>query len=79
MKKPDPAFLKLVTEENKLDINETVIIGNDLTIDIAIAQEFGMDSALLNSLPYSQADIQDFRNMGWEFDVINNIVDLVTF
>lgn len=55
------------------------MICKNLLIEIAIAQEFGMDSVLLNSLPYSQADIQDFRNMYWEFNVISNIADLVTF
>lgn len=37
-----------------------------------------MDSVLLNSFPYSQADIQDFRNMGWDFDVIDDILELVS-
>ncbi|HEM3694892.1 TPA: HAD family hydrolase [Streptococcus suis] len=78
VKKPDPAFLKLVMEENNLDVNETVIIGNDLTTDIAIAQEFGMKAVLLNTFPYSQADIQDFRDMGWDFDVIDDILELVS-
>lgn len=78
MKKPEPAFLQLVLEENNLDVNETVIIGNDLTTDIAIAQEFGMKAVLLNTFPYSQADIQGFRDMGWDFDVIDDIAELVT-
>ncbi|HFI0043418.1 TPA: HAD family hydrolase [Streptococcus suis] len=78
VKKPDPVFLKLVIEENNLDVNETVIIGNDLTTDIAIAQEFGMKAVLLNTFPYSQADIQGFRDMGWDFDVIDDIAELVT-
>ncbi|HFR3774397.1 TPA: hypothetical protein ACHVGQ_000610 [Streptococcus suis] len=54
------------------------MICKNLLIEIAIAQEFGMKAVLLNTFPYSQADIQGFRDMGWDFDVIDDILELVS-
>lgn len=36
IKKPDPAFLKLVIEKDNFDINETTMICKNLLIEIAI-------------------------------------------
>ncbi len=77
MKKPEPYFLKMVLEDNELDPAETVIVGNDLTTDIAIAQELGMDSVLLNTFSYDQEEMEAYRNKGWHFLVIEDIVELL--
>nr|QID26409.1 Haloacid dehalogenase hdy [Streptococcus suis] len=77
MKKPEPAFLQLVLEENNLDVEETVMVGNDLTSDIAIAHELGMDSILLNTFPYSQEEIDSYRRLGWNFEVVGDIAELL--
>lgn len=77
MKKPEPDFLKMVLEDNELDPAETVIVGNDLTTDIAIAQELGMDSVLLNTFSYDQEEMEAYRNKGWHFLVIEDIVELL--
>ncbi|HFU4123581.1 TPA: HAD family hydrolase [Streptococcus suis] len=78
IKKPEPAFLELLLEEQQVKLDEAVLVGNDLTTDIAIAQELGMDAILLNTFPYSQEEIQAFRDLGWKFEVIEDISELVS-
>lgn len=77
IKKPEPAFLRMVIEENGLKPEETVIVGNDLTSDIAIGQELGIDSILLNTFPYSVEEIEAYRNVGWHFTVIEDLAELI--
>ncbi len=77
MKKPDADFLQLVLEENQLNPEETVIIGNDLSADIAIAQTAGIDGILLNTFPYSWDEIEAYRSKGWNFAIINDILELL--
>ncbi|MBF0775607.1 HAD family hydrolase [Streptococcus azizii] len=77
MKKPEPAFLDLVMEENGLLPEETVMVGNDLTTDIAIAHERGIDAVLLNTFFYPQEEIDTYRNKGWHFTVIKDISELL--
>ena len=36
-----------------LNPSETVMVGNDLTTDIAVAEAVGIDGILLNTFPYS--------------------------
>ncbi len=78
IKKPEPEFLQGVLNENQLDPTETVLVGNDLTTDIAIAQELGIDAILLNTFPYSPEEIQAYRDIGWKFEVIEDISELVS-
>ncbi len=49
MKKPEPAFLKLLLEEYDLNPEESVMTGNDVYADIGIAKACGIDSYLLNT------------------------------
>ncbi|HFI0150357.1 TPA: HAD family hydrolase [Streptococcus suis] len=77
MKKPEPAFLKMVMKENDLIPEETLLVGNDLTTDIAVAQELGIDSVLLNTFYYSDQEIDAYRSKGWDFMVIEDIAELV--
>lgn len=77
MKKPDPDFLQMVLEENQLHSEETVIVGNDLSSDIAIAQTAGIDGILLNTFPYSWDEIEAYRSKGWNFAIIDDILELL--
>ncbi|SDQ21421.1 putative hydrolase of the HAD superfamily [Streptococcus equinus] len=75
MKKPQVDFMNLVLEENQLDPKESVMVGNDFTSDMAIAQAAGMDGIMLNTFPYSQEDIQNLNTMNAK--VIDDISELV--
>lgn len=52
--KPQPEFLKQVLDDYGLNPSETVMVGNDLTTDIAVAKAVGIDGILLNTFPYSR-------------------------
>ena len=49
IKKPDPCFLELLINEEKLDRQESVMIGNDYYDDIMPACDSGLDSFYINS------------------------------
>jgi len=42
--KPDPDFMNMLVKKNGLDISRSIMIGNDYTSDIKIANLVGMDS-----------------------------------
>ncbi len=48
MMKPDPAFLETLIQEEGLLKEETVMVGNELRSDIAIAHSCGVDGILLS-------------------------------
>ncbi|MGQ7409310.1 HAD family hydrolase [Streptococcus suis] len=77
IKKPEPEFLQGVLNENQLDPAETVFVGNDLTSDIAIAQALGLDGVLINTFPYSPDEIAAYQEKGWQFEIIEDISELV--
>lgn len=56
--KPQPEFLKQVLDDHGLKPSETVMVGNDLTTDIAVAEAVGIDGILLNTFPYSRQDLE---------------------
>lgn len=57
--KPQPEFLKKVLIDHKLKPSETVMVGNDLTTDIAVAEGVGIDGILLNTFPYSRRELEN--------------------
>ncbi|MBM7643001.1 HAD family hydrolase [Streptococcus loxodontisalivarius] len=59
MKKPRPQFWEMVLTENKLNLSESVMIGNDFTTDIAIADSLGMDSIFINSFNYNEKELKE--------------------
>lgn len=59
--KPQPEFLKQVLVDHGLKPSETVMVGNDLTTDIAVAKVVGIDGILLNTFPYSHQDLEKSR------------------
>jgi len=49
VKKPEKAFIKALIKEHKLDIKKSVMIGNDYSTDIEIANRVDMDSVYLET------------------------------
>ena len=45
---PQPEFLLEVMKEHQLNPEKTVMVGNDFTTDVAVAQSIGMESILIN-------------------------------
>lgn len=56
--KPQPEFLKQVLDDYGLNTSEIVMVGNDLTTDIAVAKAVGIDGILLNTFPYSRQELE---------------------
>lgn len=75
MKKPQVEFMNLVLNDNQLNPEETVMVGNDFTSDMAIAQAAGIDGILLNTFPYNQSEIETLNTMNAK--VIEDISELV--
>ena len=59
MKKPEPAFLNRLMEEYNLDPLETVMIGNEVSSDMKIADACGIDGLLLNTAQERAVDIDE--------------------
>lgn len=55
--KPEKAFMELLVKEEKLDPNESVMVGNEFKCDIAVALRYGMDSIYLNTAAYTKNEI----------------------
>ena len=49
MKKPQPEFMMKLLDEQKLDPNETVMVGNDFQSDIGVAAACGVSGIFLNT------------------------------
>ena len=56
--KPQPEFLKQVLDDHGVKPSETVMVGNDLTTDIAVAKAVGIDGIFLNTFPYSRQELE---------------------
>ena len=57
VKKPAPEFLRSLLKEYGLRPDETVMIGNDVMSDLAVADACGVDSVLLNTDRLSPEEI----------------------
>ncbi len=75
IKKPDPQFLEMLLSAEGLDRSECVMVGNDLDSDMKIAGECGMDGILVNTFPYSAAELQK-KNV-YNFPVIRDLKELL--
>lgn len=53
--KPDPKFMNMLIKKHKLDVSRSLMIGNEVTSDIAIANAVGMDSFYIRTLTSSDA------------------------
>ena len=49
VKKPDPSFMRRLLAEQRLDPEESVMIGNDYDSDLGVAKAAGVDSMFLNT------------------------------
>lgn len=75
MKKPQVELMNLVLNDNQLNPEETVMVGNDFTSDMAIAQAAGIDGILLNTFPYNQSEIEALNTMNAK--VIEDISEIL--
>ena len=53
--KPDPDFMNMLIRKHKLDISESIMIGNDYASDVAIANAVGMDSLYMQTATSPEA------------------------
>lgn len=74
IRKPQPEFLLKVIKEHQLNPDKTVMVGNDFTTDVAVAQSIGMESILINTFPYSDAELGEKNQAGVR--VIRDIQEL---
>ena len=65
---------RLVIKEHQLNPEKTVMVGNDFTTDVAVAQSIGMESILINTFPYSEAELREKNQAGVR--VIRDIQEL---
>ena len=75
IKKPQAEWLELVLEENQFNPEATVMVGNDFSTDMAIAQAVGIDGVLLNTFPYSAAEVNKLNKC--KARVITDIEELL--
>lgn len=58
IKKPDPNFMKMLLENERIKVSESVMVGNDLTTDIKVAADVKMKSLFINSYDHSKEVLQ---------------------
>ncbi len=59
IKKPDRNFLRKLMEKHNLDVQDTVMIGNEVKADVGIATAVGMDAVYINTSGYSMGEIKN--------------------
>ena len=64
IRKPQPEFLLKVIKEHQLNPDKTVMVGNDFSTDVAVAQSIGMKSILITTFPYSEAELREKNQAG---------------
>ena len=57
MKKPQPEFLRILLDEQRLDPGEAVFVGNDFASDMEIAAACGVSAVFLNTDGYPAAEL----------------------
>lgn len=75
IKKPDPQFLEMLLSAEGLEKSESVMVGNDLDSDMKMAGDCRMDGILINTFPYSAAELQK-KNV-YNFPVIRDLKELL--
>ena len=58
VKKPDPLFLEKLLRKEKLDREDTILVGNDFSSDIRTAMNCGIHSVFLNTDHYVTMDLE---------------------
>ena len=57
IKKPEKAFLQQLLDENSLNFDKCVMIGNDIFSDVGVAFKNGMESIFLNTYDFTEKKI----------------------
>ena len=58
-KKPDRDFLRQLMAKHDMNVQDTVMIGNEVEADVGIATAVGMDAIYLNTGKYTMAEIKN--------------------
>lgn len=58
VKKPAKKFMDILLQSEHLKVEESIMIGNDLTSDIAVAAKVGMKSIFINSYHHDVATLE---------------------
>ncbi len=58
-KKPDRDFLRQLMNKHNLNVQDTVMIGNEVMADVGIATAVGMDAIYLNTGGYTMGEIKN--------------------
>ena len=74
IKKPDVRFMNYLLNTYQLRIDESVMIGNDFSTDIAIANKVGMQAIHINTDHYSKEFIE---NQKYAFEEIETLRQLL--
>lgn len=75
MKKPETKFMEKLINDHRLEINESIMIGNEFGTDIKIAQSFNMKSIFINSDDHAKSEIKTQLNKFKQKELIG-IVDM---
>ena len=76
-KKPSPVFFQRLLEHFSLNPSECIMIGNDETADIAVANAVGMDSLYIHTAisPKEYGKVKaTYRVMDGDFRKIQNMI-----
>lgn len=76
IKKPDPAFMRILLDTEKLKTDECVMIGNDFFSDISVAEACGVKSIFLNTDGYDSTYLQKHSH-GKNVRMIGDILDVL--
>lgn len=82
LKKPEPAYLRLLMEKEGLKPSETVMIGNEMESDVKIADACGIDAIFVNLLHEAPEAIQAKRErygIRQKFAVVEDIGEVVNY
>lgn len=77
VKKPDPAFFRLLMDKHRLDARQSVMIGNDTTSDIAGAQAVGLDAVYLRTAISPKGDPTPDCRFVFEDGEISHVRELI--
>ncbi|HAD23514.1 MAG TPA: hypothetical protein DCF47_05355 [Kandleria vitulina] len=78
IKKPHPSFLEELMNKHHLHKEESVMIGNDFTTDMAIAKKVGITGVFLNTDGFSKEDMHSHSLEGVHLIESGDLIELVS-
>ncbi len=57
VKKPDTKFMSQLLEDHQLDVSQCIMVGNDFSSDIKIADDIGMNSIFINTDRHKKSEM----------------------